>query len=217
MLKIRRPLGRLIFNMGIAIPGKTVFLIETAPCIQERLHLVIVALLSMRKCIKTSSSFVMYPRHLKWRLFIWSMKDHTHFRSLSISTMFILILHHTRKYLNKHTTSDISRRSLVCDVNPASVGSVDILDPNWVFDVASYGARTSAVTVFTTKLDVFSSNFMSFSMIQYHLCGPDDVIWNDWRGLLKSRGDSSYHVNHHEILYRRMGKVKIQIIMHDIL
>ena len=31
MLKIRRPLGRLIFNMRIAIPGKTVFLIETAP------------------------------------------------------------------------------------------------------------------------------------------------------------------------------------------
>ena len=31
MLKIRRPLGRLIFNMGIAIPGKTVFRIETAP------------------------------------------------------------------------------------------------------------------------------------------------------------------------------------------
>ena len=31
MLKIRRPLGRLIFNMGIAIPGKTVFLIGTAP------------------------------------------------------------------------------------------------------------------------------------------------------------------------------------------
>ena len=35
MLKIRRPLGRLIFNMGIAIPGKTVFLIETAPSITE--------------------------------------------------------------------------------------------------------------------------------------------------------------------------------------
>ena len=34
MLKIRRPLGRLIFNMGIAIPGKTVFLIETAPWAQ---------------------------------------------------------------------------------------------------------------------------------------------------------------------------------------
>ena len=31
MLKIRRPLWRLIFNMGTAIPGKTVFLIETAP------------------------------------------------------------------------------------------------------------------------------------------------------------------------------------------
>ena len=35
MLKIRRPLGRLIFNMGIAIPGKTVFLIETAPSILQ--------------------------------------------------------------------------------------------------------------------------------------------------------------------------------------
>ena len=37
MFKIRRPLGRLIFNMGIAIPGKTVFLIETAPWF--RIHL----------------------------------------------------------------------------------------------------------------------------------------------------------------------------------
>ena len=35
MLKIRRPLRRLIFNMGIAIPGKTIFLIETAPCISK--------------------------------------------------------------------------------------------------------------------------------------------------------------------------------------
>ena len=32
MLTIRRPLGRLIFNMWIAIPGKTIFLIETASC-----------------------------------------------------------------------------------------------------------------------------------------------------------------------------------------
>ena len=39
MLKIRRPLGRLIFNMGIAIPGKTVFLIETAPRAQTMEHM----------------------------------------------------------------------------------------------------------------------------------------------------------------------------------
>ena len=38
MLKIRRPLGRLIFNMGIAIPGKTVFLIETAPRVLHLKH-----------------------------------------------------------------------------------------------------------------------------------------------------------------------------------
>ena len=30
MLKIRRPLGRLIFNMGIATPGKAVFLIVSS-------------------------------------------------------------------------------------------------------------------------------------------------------------------------------------------
>ena len=35
MLKIRRPVGRLIFNMGITIPSKTVFLIETAPSIPK--------------------------------------------------------------------------------------------------------------------------------------------------------------------------------------
>ena len=49
MLKIRRPLGRLIFNMGIAIPGKTVFLIETAPCIRFKkdiFHNLIIILLS---------------------------------------------------------------------------------------------------------------------------------------------------------------------------
>ena len=37
MLKIRRPIGRLIFNMGIATLGKTVFLIETAPWLLARI------------------------------------------------------------------------------------------------------------------------------------------------------------------------------------
>ena len=48
MLKIRRPLGRLIFNMGIAIPGKTVFLIETAPWFQCQY---ILAAIETRKCV----------------------------------------------------------------------------------------------------------------------------------------------------------------------
>ena len=39
MLKIRRPTGRLIFNMGIPIPGKTVFLIETGPSIPRHIPL----------------------------------------------------------------------------------------------------------------------------------------------------------------------------------
>ena len=44
MLKIRRPLGRLIFNMGIAIPGKTVFLIETAPWFYKQMTKTIIDL-----------------------------------------------------------------------------------------------------------------------------------------------------------------------------
>ena len=36
MLKIRRPTGRLIFNMGIPIPGKTVFYIETGPSTKQQ-------------------------------------------------------------------------------------------------------------------------------------------------------------------------------------
>ena len=38
MLKIRRPLGRLIFNMGIAIPGKTAFLLRRPPVSQTIKH-----------------------------------------------------------------------------------------------------------------------------------------------------------------------------------
>ena len=51
MLKIRRPLGRLIFNMGIAIPGKTVFLIETAPWSQEKRRYIYVYAYHICVCI----------------------------------------------------------------------------------------------------------------------------------------------------------------------
>ena len=47
MLKIRRPLGRLIFNMGITIPGKTIFLTEMAPWI----HLNHVSKMGLRKIL----------------------------------------------------------------------------------------------------------------------------------------------------------------------
>ena len=56
MLKIRRPLGRLIFNMGIAIPGKTVFLIETPP---GYLH-----------CTVNLLMLVCYYRRAPWKLYI---------------------------------------------------------------------------------------------------------------------------------------------------
>ena len=65
MLKIRRPLGRLIFNMGIAIPGKTVFLIETAPwriCAVQR---------GLPVCLPEQQSLPQRDRHT------WPVKNHS--------------------------------------------------------------------------------------------------------------------------------------------
>ena len=56
MLKIRRPVGRLIFNMGITIPSKTVFLIETAPCFPW----VLPNYWSSRKFLGNMPNFVMW-------------------------------------------------------------------------------------------------------------------------------------------------------------
>ena len=56
MLKIRRPLGRLIFNMGIAIPGKTVFLIETAPRIFQDNLVNTIAADALATCVARSSA-----------------------------------------------------------------------------------------------------------------------------------------------------------------
>ena len=59
MLKIRRPLGRLIFNMGIAIPGKTVFLIETAPCLWITGHCCDIHSLGMIKAAFTQGAVLL--------------------------------------------------------------------------------------------------------------------------------------------------------------
>ena len=60
MLKIRRPLGRLIFNMGIAIPGKTVFLIETAPWSLLIVSEIILIVMSYYKHIVSCASICGY-------------------------------------------------------------------------------------------------------------------------------------------------------------
>ena len=67
MLKIRRPLGSLIFNMGIAIPGKTVFLIETAPwclvCVPNIIFQGVLLLLSLHD----SGQFLTYCDAKQWK------------------------------------------------------------------------------------------------------------------------------------------------------
>ena len=78
MLKIRRPLGRLIFNMGNAIPGKTVFLIETAPWVfrtiltQEYGHRLLLWYPTLWKIFPVESddfkgrSYAVYVRSTHW-------------------------------------------------------------------------------------------------------------------------------------------------------
>ena len=81
MLKIRRPLGRLIFNMGIAIPGKTVFLIETAPwsLLQHKLLHIILNTLRQRQngC------------HFPDDIFKWIFLNENVWISLKISSKFV--------------------------------------------------------------------------------------------------------------------------------
>ena len=97
MLKIRRPLGRLIFNMGIAIPGKTVFLIETAP------WLLVLVYLKKKKKRKTpppppqkkkkkksaniNFAFAIISQHWdgagNWNPSFWKMRTHLHLQGIS--------------------------------------------------------------------------------------------------------------------------------------
>ena len=119
MLKIRRSLGRLIFNMWIAIPGKTVFLIETPPwcgLIDSSL---------MRKISKTRLMGRWHLQMLVWSADI-SISDVTKWLGLgtqytnglstynwnSSETLFVLICSQMRQW-NCHNVSqfDLSRRS----------------------------------------------------------------------------------------------------------
>ena len=76
MLKIRRPLGRLIFNMGIAIPGKTVFLIETAPWWHQAITWTNLDSSSVQFLEFILAGFHWKPRCLSlikvWKLLIWN-------------------------------------------------------------------------------------------------------------------------------------------------
>ena len=63
MLKIRRPNGRLIFNMGIPIPGKTVFYIETGPRIFS---------IERHKTPPTPTTKMSHERHNHRQQLVWA-------------------------------------------------------------------------------------------------------------------------------------------------
>ena len=75
MLKIRRPLGRLIFNMGIAIPGKTVFLIERAP------SLLLALILKFYCWYLTTTTNIKSPSTDIWKTKIWNIKFNFTFKN----------------------------------------------------------------------------------------------------------------------------------------
>ena len=117
MLKIRRPLGRLIFNMGIAIPGKTVFLIETAPCFwhicdcNSALRLsynisIITAIYSLRSVhIHT----ICYPGYLRiigcaWQFCIESVQMTNHSKTCMLSRKSSYIIYLIAKLLSVYYT-----------------------------------------------------------------------------------------------------------------
>ena len=103
MLKIRRPLGRLIFNMGIAIPGKTVFLIETAPRSLTQRTLVPLAWSgadlthwSRRKMVAISQTLFANPlssvKNVKCRLkFHWICFQGSYRQRVSIGSKYVVV------------------------------------------------------------------------------------------------------------------------------
>ena len=90
MLKIRRPLGRLIFNMGIAIPGKTVFLIETAPWLQQIAQRQLQN--EMRKCYvlwfvaRHTTEVWRYTKFIDTFLLLFELATHIHGWKMSSSS-----------------------------------------------------------------------------------------------------------------------------------
>ena len=104
MLKIRRPLGRLIFNMGIAIPGKTVFLIETAPRSCEWTVLVTVAHSTKHAFIYLRDKDERYTPVLLWKSHQANIRTTYCFNKISDKNGEGLFSASARKCLNlKHT------------------------------------------------------------------------------------------------------------------
>ena len=97
MLKIRRPLGRLIFNMGIAIPGKTVFLIETAPWRQPVFQFRIPEVVGFK-----------YPASQSWR----SWPTTTTFRQFILGEAHDKIISRIMKQYGNEMQQEVLRRKI---------------------------------------------------------------------------------------------------------
>ena len=130
MLKIRRPLGRLIFNMGIAIPGKTVFLIETAPWGHRYITLRWMASSGWTKKGKGS--------------------EHNSTNGIATNTLTDFYIHHPLcKFLSwsRHSMGTFSASLTLCEGNPlVTNGRLHKWPTMWPFDVSLNLAPTNSWT-----------------------------------------------------------------------
>ena len=100
MLKIRRLLGRLIFNMGIAIPGKTVFLIETAPrCLDALCPLVVCVPLTMNNIKQKHLVTLLFIQYCRFVIFINGISNFVCSVMINCFLLFVLIEFHTKQLL----------------------------------------------------------------------------------------------------------------------
>ena len=102
MLKIRRPLGRLIFNMGIAIPGKTVFLIETDPwCFSGECAPMRFQLLSNHALVYSTTMTMTMVEHASYL-----NSTHEHYNDVIMSTIASQITSLTIVYSTAYSSAD---------------------------------------------------------------------------------------------------------------
>ena len=171
MLKIRRPLGRLIFNMGITIPGKTVFLIETAPCYWQPINYEwLIVAVRMTSCIDS-------------QCIIWV-------KNLSINMASTVRLYLLALYIPSNVWDEMSYPFPKRHHSSWEWNYFNFTLYNECQDYSYYMILKCAINMLTTNGICFLHVSLVFSDLWY-VVWSDNVVQNCW----KITGDLTAHVN----------------------